>query len=152
MNKEWTPRRGRLLTTIFCDGRATYRLWYIFLYTLRFYLCFYTFITQVYHNLKKINIPARIPTPINPLNSKKLLFTHNHFIINKNFNFHSQIIPASALIPHSLSYDFKCEYSCCYRSIQRIYISLHWDRCNIITLFFYKAAHTVAFISNDKTD
>ena len=43
MNKERTTRRGRLLTTFFCDGRATYRLWYIFLYTLRFYLCFYTF-------------------------------------------------------------------------------------------------------------
>ena len=104
MNKEWTPRRGRLLTTIFCDGRATYRLWYIFLYTLRFYLCFYTFITQVYHSLKKIGILSRIRASINPLKTgkripKKLLFTHNHFIINKNFNFHSQIIPASALIP-----------------------------------------------------
>ena len=120
MNKEWTTRRGRLLTTIFCDGRATYRLWYIFLYTLRFYLCFYTFITQVYHSLKKIGILSRIRASINPLKTgkripKKLLFTHNHFIINKNFNFHPQIIPASALIPlssHSQPSKKKTPYIC----------------------------------------
>jgi len=39
MDKEWTTRRGRLLTTRFCDGRATYRLWHTSLYALRFYLC-----------------------------------------------------------------------------------------------------------------
>ena len=106
MNKEWTTRRGRLLTTIFCDGRATYRLWYIFLYTLRFYLCFYTFITQVYHSLKKIGILSRIRAFINPLKSgkqipKKLSFTHNHFIINKNPDSHPQVPSASVLISPS---------------------------------------------------
>ena len=58
MNKEWTTRRGRLLTLQKQDGRATYRLWCTEC-TLRFYLCVFYYSIKMQDAVKDFDLQVR---------------------------------------------------------------------------------------------